>query len=57
VENVTDPRLMQQVAAEAGVVVAPQLYTDALGRAGGPASTYIDMMSYNVRTIVDSLNR
>jgi len=57
VENVTDPRLMQQVASEAGVVVAPQLYTDALGPDGSPASNYIDMMTYNVSTIVSSLNR
>ena len=36
VENVTDPRLMQQVASEAGVVVAPQLYTDAFGTGRQP---------------------
>ncbi len=57
IENVTDPRLMQQVAAEAGVVVGPSLFTDALGEANSPAATYIDMMQYNVRTIVASLNR
>ncbi len=57
IENVTDPRLMQQVAAEAGVVVGPQLYTDAIGEASSPAGTYIDMMNYNVRTMVTSLNR
>jgi zinc/manganese transport system substrate-binding protein len=56
IENVTDPRLMQQVANEAGVV-APQLYTDALGDANSPAATYVDMIQYNVRTIVASLNR
>ncbi len=57
IENVTDPRLMQRVATEAGVVVAPELFTDALGDANSPAASYIDMMQYNVRTIVASLSR
>jgi zinc/manganese transport system substrate-binding protein len=57
VENVTDPRLMEQIAREAGVIVAPALYTDAIGDARSPASTYIDMVTHNVRTIVGALNR
>jgi zinc/manganese transport system substrate-binding protein len=57
VENVTDPRLMQQVAREANVVVAPQLYTDALGDARSPASTYVDMVTYNVGTITRALGQ
>jgi zinc/manganese transport system substrate-binding protein len=57
VENVTDPRLMEQVAREAGIVVAPQLYTDAIGDSRSPASNYIDMIRHNVRTMVSSLNR
>lgn len=55
VENVTDPRIMQRVANEAGVTVAPQLFTDALGSRNTPATNYIDMMTYNVNTIVTSL--
>jgi zinc/manganese transport system substrate-binding protein len=57
VENVTDPRLMQRVAQEAGVRVAPQLYTDALGKFDSPASSYVDMVTYNVNTIVTALSR
>ncbi|MBM2810285.1 MAG: metal transporter substrate-binding protein [Chloroflexi bacterium] len=57
VENVSDPRIMQRVANEAGVLVAPQLFTDALGGRNSPATTYIDMMTYNVNTIVTSLAR
>lgn len=57
VENVTDPRLMQRVANEAGVRVAPQLYTDALGAFNSPASTYVDMITHNVNTIVAALSR
>ncbi len=55
VENVTDPRLMQTVAHEAGVAVGPALYTDALGAPGSPGETYISMMTYNVTSIVTAL--
>jgi zinc/manganese transport system substrate-binding protein len=57
VENVTDPRLMQRLASEAGVRVAPQLYTDSLGAWNSPASTYVDLITHNVSTIVAALNR
>ncbi|MBI3242761.1 MAG: zinc ABC transporter substrate-binding protein [Chloroflexi bacterium] len=56
-ENVHNPKLMAQVAAEAGVTLAPQLYTDALGRPGSDGSTYLDMMRYNVITIVTELGK
>lgn len=55
VENVTDPRLMQTIAKEAGVTVGPSLYTDALGGPGSPGDTYISMMTYNVTSIVSAL--
>ena len=57
VENVTDPRLMQRIASEAGVTVGPSLYTDALGAPGSPGGTYLDMMTYNVSAIVGALGR
>jgi ABC-type Zn uptake system ZnuABC Zn-binding protein ZnuA len=57
VENVTDPRLMQRVASEAWVTVGPSLYTDALGAAGSPGGTYLDMMTYNVNSIVGALGQ
>jgi zinc/manganese transport system substrate-binding protein len=54
-ENVANPDLMESLAAEAGVVLAPPLYTDALGPAGSPGATYDGMMRANVTTIVDAL--
>jgi zinc/manganese transport system substrate-binding protein len=54
-ENVTGTDLMQVIADEAGVELAPPLYTDALSEADGPAATYIDMMTYNTQTIVTAL--
>ena len=57
VENVTDPRLMQRVGREAGVLVAPALYTDALGVSNSPASTYVDLITHNVQTMTWALGR
>jgi ABC-type Zn uptake system ZnuABC Zn-binding protein ZnuA len=54
-ENVANPDLMAAIAAEAGVTLAPTLYTDALGPPGSPGSTYEGMMRSNVTTIVDAL--
>ena len=54
-ENVANPDLMESIAAEAGVALAPPLYTDALGPPGSPGETYIGMMESNVTTIVDAL--
>ena len=54
-ENVAGNGLLSQVAAEAGVEVVASLFTDALGPDGSAATTYIDMMHFNVSTIVDAL--
>jgi zinc/manganese transport system substrate-binding protein len=54
-ENVESSDLMEQIAADAGVTLAPPLYTDALSRSDGPAATYIDMMTWNAKTIVTAL--
>jgi ABC-type Zn uptake system ZnuABC Zn-binding protein ZnuA len=52
---VANPDLMESIATEAGVTLAPTLYTDALGAPGSPGETYIGMMQSNVTTIVDAL--
>jgi ABC-type Zn uptake system ZnuABC Zn-binding protein ZnuA len=55
-ENVHNPRIVARLAAEAGVAVAPPLYTDALGKPGSEGDTYVKMMRWNVSTIVGALN-
>ncbi len=55
VENVGNPALMQRIARESGVTLAPPLYTHGLGPAGSGAETYLDMMRTNVRIIVEAL--
>lgn len=51
VENITDKRLMDQIAKETGLKVGGTLYSDALSKADGPAATYIDMVNHNIETI------
>jgi zinc/manganese transport system substrate-binding protein len=54
-ENVSDPRLMEQIARETGAAIGGKLYSDALSEPGGPAATYIDMMRHNVRELAKAL--
>lgn len=54
-ENISDPRLIKRIADETGARIGGTLYSDALTPAGGPASTYIDLMRHNVRQLVGAL--
>jgi zinc/manganese transport system substrate-binding protein len=47
-ENISDPRLMDEIARETGAAIGGKIYTDALSEPDGPAATYIDMMRHNV---------
>jgi zinc/manganese transport system substrate-binding protein len=51
VENITNPRLVEQIAGETGIKVGGTLYSDALSDESGDAPTYIDMMRHNADTI------
>ncbi|WP_420102639.1 metal ABC transporter substrate-binding protein [Bosea sp. (in: a-proteobacteria)] len=54
-ENVTNPRLIEQIAKESGAKIGGTLYSDALSDASGPAGTYIDMMKHNISEIEKAL--
>ena len=54
VENIRDPRLIQQIANEAGAQVGGTLYSDALA-SEGPASTYLGMFQHNLDTLLAAL--
>jgi ABC-type Zn uptake system ZnuABC Zn-binding protein ZnuA len=54
-ETGSSPQLARAIAREEGVKVVTDLHTHSLTDASGLAPTYIDMMRYNVRTIVDAL--
>ena len=54
-ETGTNPQLARQLAQEVGIKVVTELFTHSITEANGPAPTYIDMMKYNVKAIVDGL--
>ena len=55
VDATDNPRLAQQIGAETGVKVVTGLLDHSLTAPGGPAPTYIDMMKYDTRLIVEAL--
>jgi zinc/manganese transport system substrate-binding protein len=48
-ENISDPRLIQQIAKETKAKIGGTVYSDSLSDAKGPASSYIDMIEHNIR--------
>jgi zinc/manganese transport system substrate-binding protein len=52
IENMSSPKLIEQIAREAGGVVGPALYVDALSARGGPADSYEKMFRHNVAALV-----
>ena len=54
-ENVTNPRLVEQIAKESGAKIGGRLYSDALSEQDGPAGTYIAMMKHNISQIEKAL--
>ena len=52
VENVSDPRLIEQIARETGVQPSGQLFSDALTPPGGGAETYVELMRANTQAMV-----
>jgi len=55
IENMSDPRLIRQIADETGVEVGGALYADALSEPGEGAGTYLDMFRHNVALIVPAM--
>jgi zinc/manganese transport system substrate-binding protein len=55
-ENVTDHRLLDQIARETGAKIGGTLYSDALSGPDGPAPTYLDMFRHNGGTLTSALS-
>jgi manganese/iron transport system substrate-binding protein len=55
VETSVNPKMVEQIAAEANVRIGGQLYSDAMGAAGTAGESYIGMMRENVLQIVGAL--
>jgi zinc/manganese transport system substrate-binding protein len=54
-ENVTDPRLVNQIASETGAKVGGTLYSDALTDGNGDATTYVDLIRHNLKQLAAAL--
>ncbi len=55
-ETTINPQLINTVAEEAGVKLAPQeLYSDSIGATGSEGDSYIKMLVANTKSIVESL--
>src|SRR5450432_1777495 len=54
-ENISDPRLIRQIAAETGARVGGTLFSDGLTGEKGDAPTYIDMVRHNIKTLTSAL--
>ncbi len=55
VENMTNPRIVEQIARETGAKVGGRLFSDALSDEKGEAPTYIAMMRHNAKMLIDAI--
>ena len=54
-ENISDPRLIRQIATETGARIGGTLYSDSLTGEKGDAPTYIDMVRHNIKALTSAL--
>lgn len=52
VENISDPRLIDQIGRETGVKPAGTLHSDSLSASAGPASNYVALMRQNTQVLI-----
>ena len=57
IENMTDPRLIEQIGRETGTQPGGTLYADALSPASGPAPSYLMMFRHNVALLAAAMQR
>ncbi len=57
VENISDRRLIDQIARESKVTVGGELYSDALSKKDGHAPSYLAMFKNNVKMIVAAMRQ
>lgn len=54
-ENMSNPKLLQQIARESGTAAGGKLYADALSKADGPAADYLSLMRYNITQLLEKI--
>lgn len=56
-ENISNPRLLEQITKETGTNIGGVLYSDALSAPGSNADTYLKMMSFNLSSLINTLGK
>ena len=54
IENITSPRLLQQITTETNATIGGRLFSDALSEVNGPADGYLKMMHHNIQSLIDA---
>lgn len=57
IENISNPRLMEQIANETHTHIGGTLYSDALSAPGTEADTYLKMMTYNLSSLIRAMKK
>jgi zinc/manganese transport system substrate-binding protein len=57
VENISDPRLIQQIGTETGASLGGTLYSDALSDSDEAGASYIGMMKHNADALIAAMER
>ena len=57
IENMSNPKVLEQLSKEADISPAGELYPDALSAADGPAPNYLKMMRHNVEQLLAGLKQ
>lgn len=55
IENISNPRLMEQIATETHTHIGGTLYSDALSAPGAEADTYLKMMRFNLSSLIKAM--
>lgn len=55
VESTINPKLMQQLAGDAGIRIGGKLYADSMGPKGSGADSYLGMLEHNTRVLLEGL--
>ncbi len=57
IENISNPRLIEQLARETGTSIGGVLYSDALSPPGTEADTYLKMMTFNLTSLAHAVKK
>lgn len=57
IENMSNSKLMKQLATDTGATLGEALYADALSSANKPGSTYLKMMRHNISQLATAMHK